>query len=452
MELSQKEILQLEKGWNQETKQGVGTGTFGGRIQFTGDRKKGLERLRALESFKSEKSAQALEEPPSQVLPPEVEAQPEDFVDVTYRALSAAILGDRPIDFRKEAMLKKGVRLLNGQTVFKDHNTSVDNWVGRVISTSWDSETPGLPPGINAVFRLDMVKDPMAVRGVLQGAIHSASVTVSFQWVPSHPKLMDEGRFFQNLGETIEGEMVRVIVSKIEKFWEISLVWQGADEFAKQIDENGNPLNMYEKQDEESLVSLEKIVSVTEKNVSYYKQEEPMSEKLKAAFKKVFGAEVTEENFEELASKFAFDHAAARMKAAAKEKEELELKLVDANKKSEELEKKISALTPQAELGAAHLKSVRDEAARLYKVSKGSEAKEVILKTLADASLEIAVAWKEEFEAEVEAKFPQKCQDCGSAKVSRQSSKGEEALEERNENNVVQFNPALASNLRNLHG
>lgn len=426
--------------------------TFGGRIQCTGDTKKSLARLRALESFKSAPSKLAPgDEPSVEALPREVDSESEDFVEVTYRALSAAVLGDRPIDFTKEAVLKKGVPLLKGQTVFKDHNTSVDNWVGQVIETAWDSKTPGLPPGINAKLRLDMIKDPMAVRGVLQGTLHSASVTVSFQWTPSHPKLMEENRFFQYLGEEVEGEMVRVIVTKIEKFWEISLVWQGADEFAKQIDENGDPLNIYDRSDSMSAELKSQIGKVA---TDYLNQEEPMSLKIKEAFKKMFGLELSDDNFEEAVKNYVEEQKKSALlkdrESYQKQAEEFEMKLSDSSKKIEELEGEVKKLIPQAELGAAHLKSVRDEAVRLYKVSKGDEAKEVILKTLENANLEIAMAWKEEFEKDVEEKFPAKCQKCQSTEISRQSSKAEDETK----SNVVPIhtiNDIHANKLRSLH-
>jgi len=54
-----------------------------------------------------------------------VDPAENDFVFATFRALSATVLADRPIDFTDEKMLKAAVSKLNGQTVFKDHDTLV---------------------------------------------------------------------------------------------------------------------------------------------------------------------------------------------------------------------------------------------------------------------------------------------------------------------------------------
>ena len=150
--------------------------SFGGRIQFAGGKplaNQKLERLSAL---------LAADPNANDVLPTSATPVEEDFIEVDWRALSATVLSDRPVDFSNQPMLKRSVKMLVGQTVYKDHMTSVDNWVGTVVDATWDDTIKDFPPGINAKLKLDMVKDPMAVRGVLQGAIHSASVTVSFQW------------------------------------------------------------------------------------------------------------------------------------------------------------------------------------------------------------------------------------------------------------------------------
>lgn len=445
MSLSPELILQLQKNWNPQTLSGRACTTFGGRIQFTGSPQEGLEKLRALESFKTNPAKLAPVDDPNQNLPREVDSEPEDFVEVDYRALSAAILGDRPIDFSKEAVLKKGVRLLNGQTIFKDHDTRTDNWVGTVVATKWDTKTPGLPPGINATLRLDMVKDPMTVRGVLQGALHSVSVTVSFQWEPSHPKLMEENRFWQYLGQDFEGELVRIVVTRIEKFWEISLVWQGADEFAKQIDENGDPLNIYSREESQS---LEANPGAKFHEVALTQEEEM---KIQEALKKMFGKEVTDENAAELVAEYA--NTLSRKTAELSEAKilDLEAKVTESSTKAVELEKTVARLTPQAELGAAHLESVREEAARLYKMSKGDEAKEVILKTLKSADLEIATAWKEEFHKDVEEKFPPRCSKCNSTEISRQSSKVEDINKTEKEAALQPVGEFQGAKLRDLH-
>lgn len=379
--------------------------------------------------------------------PTETQATEEDFIEVTYRAISAAMLADRPIDFSNEGMLKKSAKLLQGQTVFKDHYTSVDNWVGRIVETFWDTDTKDFPPGINARLRLDAVKDPMAVRGVLQGAIHSASVTVSFEWKPSHPKLMDEGNFFPMLGEEVDGELVRVIVTKIDRYLEISLVWQGADKYAKQIDEDGKPVQkaMSFHQEEESF-SADGIVNITVDSTNEPVKEEEM--KLAQLLKEFLGVEVTEENLKENLEKYV----EAQQKDINLKVKGLESEITSLNTKLEDSKNQVKALEElkaDAELGKKYLKDQREKASKLCKLAKGESVSPAILKTLETSSLEVLEAWIAEFEKEVEDKYPSRCAKCNSTKISKQSSVKSEEGEE--ESNVIDFNKEDASRIRSMH-
>lgn len=348
-------------------------------------------------------------------LPPSVAASAEDFVEVTYRALSAAILADRPIDFSNEKMLKRATRLLKCQTVFKDHDTSVDNWVGLVDNSYWDEETKGIPPGINAELKLDIVKDPMTVRGVLQGIIHSASVTVSFEWKPSHPKLMDDGTFFEKMGEEVDGELVRIVVTKIDRFLEISLVWQGADEYAKQIGPKGRPVNQ----------------SIEQQQLSYQVPKEDEMEELKRLLNKFFGTDVRADNFSDLLNERIDKEKSAVTEKADTQISKLATQLEEANKSVSELETKIKELEPKAELGRKYLDDERTEAIRLCKLVKGESISDAILKTIENGELALVQAWKDEFKKEAEVKFPSKCAKCGSTEITRQSSKPAEVKEEK---------------------
>ena len=166
--------------------------------------------------------------------------KPEDYYHKDYRAISATHAPCYGLDFSKPGVLEKATGMLKGQTVYKDHYFySVDGWVGVVSESSWDGkdEAGAGVPGINARLKLDSKKDPMLVRGVAMEppAIHSCSVTVLFEFDFSHPDLVEEGRFWHLLGEEVEGHIVRLIVTLIIGFWEISLVFQGAQEENKQI-------------------------------------------------------------------------------------------------------------------------------------------------------------------------------------------------------------------------
>ena len=384
--------------------------TLGGTIHVVDNQEivnKKLQRLAGKQSLDAS----------GETLPETTTPVAEDFVDVEFRALSVGLLHDRPVDFSDAAMLKRSTNLLLNQTIYKDHNTFVDNWVGKVTAVSWDEETKGFPPGINANLRLDSIKDPMAVRGVLQGALHSSSVTVSFQWKPSHEALMENGTFFEHLGETIDDELVRVVVTKIEKFWEISLVWQGADEYAKQIDEDGNPVGT------SASLSLKTLTNT---------KEDTMNELLKI-LKELFGTDVTEENAKELLAKAVdagkvelsegFNKTVKELQESfTKERKDMSDKLTKVLEEVETLKKEKEELAKQAKVGEVYLSHLKDETERLYKLLKGKEASQLIIDTFKKSEVEVLKAFKETFEAEVKEKFPHKCASCGSKNINRQSS------------------------------
>jgi len=162
-----------------------------------------------------------------------------DYYYKDYRAISATLAPCYGLDFSKPGVLEASVEKLKGQTVYKDHYFhSVDGWVGVVSEASWDAkgENAGGISGINARLKLDAKKDPMLVRGVAMSppAIHSCSVTVLFEFDFSHPELVEQGRFWHLLGEEVDGQIVRLVVTVILGYWEISLVFQGAQEENKQ--------------------------------------------------------------------------------------------------------------------------------------------------------------------------------------------------------------------------
>lgn len=163
-----------------------------------------------------------------------------DYIFPLFRALSADLIAGYFLDFREKGVLEAAAPLLQGQTVYTNHRFwDVERWIGVVNLAEWDAKgerTSGIP-GINTELKIDWVVAPRIARGLLMKppAIHSVSATVIFEWQASHPDLLEKRIFWQNLGEEIDGEIVRIIVTKILEFWELSLVFQGADRWAKQM-------------------------------------------------------------------------------------------------------------------------------------------------------------------------------------------------------------------------
>jgi hypothetical protein len=169
----------------------------------------------------------------------------EDYIFVNFRALSKRIVEGHWIDWSKDDVLKNSAPLLNRATVYPNHDfTDINNWLGSVSGVAWDEEganSAGVP-GINAQYKIDALMNPRIARGLLMQppAIHSTSMTVLFKFEFSHPDIATESRwrFFDLLGEEVDGEIVRLIATEILEYWEASLVFQGADQLAKQYDDD----------------------------------------------------------------------------------------------------------------------------------------------------------------------------------------------------------------------
>lgn len=181
----------------------------------------------------------------------DVAPKPEDFIDVPFRLLSATIVAGgtwRATDFSDENVLKASISRMLGKPVYKDHDTDLDNWVGLVKAPKWTAaftSTTGvaIPAGIDGIISIDAKTNPKIARGVLVGGIFSNSVTVEFDWVPSHDFESDD-EFEMNVGSIIDGKMVCRKCTKIWDYYESSLVWLGADPYAKLIDNNGDLVNV----------------------------------------------------------------------------------------------------------------------------------------------------------------------------------------------------------------
>jgi hypothetical protein len=174
----------------------------------------------------------------------DVKPKDSDYIYPLFRALSRSIIGGHWLDFTQGDVLKDSMPLLERQTVYKNHSFyDVERWVGVVNQVAWDEageQTDGVP-GINSELKIDWKVNPLIARGLLMEppAIHSVSVTVLAEFEPSHPALWEESKwtFYDMLGEDLGGEVVRFIVTKILGYWEISLVFQGADTRAKDVDD-----------------------------------------------------------------------------------------------------------------------------------------------------------------------------------------------------------------------
>ena len=176
-----------------------------------------------------------------------------DFLKVPFRLLSAGIVGAgtwKATDFSNEKVLKASYKKLINKPVYTDHSTyTVNNAVGKVFEASWQEgyvsdNKEKIPAGINAILGIDVKTAPKLARDILSDIVHSNSVTVTFDWEPSHDGFESEYSFLDQIGQVIEGKMVTRVVTEIHNYYETSMVWLGSDPFAKKMDENGQLVNV----------------------------------------------------------------------------------------------------------------------------------------------------------------------------------------------------------------
>lgn len=177
----------------------------------------------------------------------------EDFYLFPFRHLSATIVGGgsyKATDFSVGSVLKKSTNLLVGKPAYKNHIQMVGEAIGHIGETEWvgqykNSKGEVIPGGIEGPFVIDSVLHPDIVRQMLSpvSPIDSCSVTVVFEWEASHD-FEHEGDFFWHLGEDVDGSMVRRNVTEVICYEESSLVWMGADPFAKMLDSKGQVVNI----------------------------------------------------------------------------------------------------------------------------------------------------------------------------------------------------------------
>jgi hypothetical protein len=178
----------------------------------------------------------------------QIQPKDSDYIFPLFRALSATLLEGVWLDFSAEGVLKAAVPLYLGQTVYTNHGRSkmfwgrefdVNDWVGAISNAFWDEkgEQSGGVSGVNVEMKIDWTMNVKLARGLLMKppAIHSTSSTIVFAWDASHKELLEQRRFFDLLGEEVDGQIVRIIVTKVMAIYEQSLVFQGQDGIAKQL-------------------------------------------------------------------------------------------------------------------------------------------------------------------------------------------------------------------------
>lgn len=397
------------------------------------------------------------------VTPEDVKPKDSEFIEPVFRMLSNCIVAKNymPTEFPKD-VLKASMGLLVGQTVNCDHETEIGNAIGSVKEVSWQNaytdETMGIeiPAGINAVLKIDAKANPRIARGIMMDppSIHSNSVTVQFEWKPSH-SFEKEWEFYDKIGTIAEdGTMVRRIVTKIISYKETSLVSHGADPFA-QIIKNGkinNPqyagatyysFSDMPPMDEKTLRS--KIAYLDFKDIrsndimyntskpNYEGNQNPKIQNDMNELQK-FLDQLFSDGVLSLAegSTPSIEVALSQVKDLVVAKNSLTQEKAKADQKISELQGEVTSLKEQisanqamVNIGTNHLSEVRSSAIASYKKLYGDDKVDQNILSLLEAdstNIETLLSLKATYDAQLDEKFPMRCAKCGSHDVSRASS------------------------------
>lgn len=328
----------------------------------------------------------------------------DDYLIRKFRLLSEHTIYGKgyPIDYSKKGLLKKAAPLFSDKTLYKNHWADVDSWVGLVKNAEYieDENLSGIDAELWLDKKLDDPLQKRLIRGVETGAINRCSVTISFYWEKSHPKMSDKV-FFDSLGEIVDEQEVRIIATEIEEVYETSLVWWGADDSAKEKQSQKLSNDNLNKKS----LNNNKGRSASKTALNQGKEDKEMIyEKIKEKLKALLGKELSTD----IEVEQTVEAIAKEILSLKTEKQNLESQVAKL-KKSEEFETKIK-------------QDLKDEVLNLGKIVSGGELGELTKQTIENANYEDLQKFKTEYLEKQDKMFALHCVECGSTNVERRSS------------------------------
>jgi hypothetical protein len=384
--------------------------------------------------------------------------------------------------------LRRALKKFVGKSAFTEHWQYSGNCIGVIESASWSEakifEGKKVPAGVDIVYLINAKLNEYLASNLLMTppGIYSNSVTVEFEWEPSHDDFADEDCFMRCIGQFhADGRMVARKVTNLIDIHESSILWLGADPFAKMLDKDGNPINPEYGAAFDQVQGYAKEMYNSHKQycASYsYKKEgivlkseienKPVMEKALLEFaRKILGlaadAELTQAHIDKLSAlKFIEADEHTRMTGSLtkvtelekevgelkskgadtqlkKQNEDLTVEVAGLKKEKSDLELKVTQLDAFAKIGKANLEAKRAETVRLYKLSLGENQSEdaAMLETFSKADDKQLNAFLTMFTKGVAEKFEATCATCGVTEVSFRSTfadpenKGQGKKEER---------------------
>jgi len=336
----------------------------------------------------------------------DIKPKDEDYVRVEFRAISARYLGESGyfLDFSDQSVLFESIPLMLDKSrggirrvplkFHRNHSHAVEAVIGWVDAAAWNvAAGQQSAPGINIETMIDWKLAPNEVRQLLSDPPLVESVSISFmgEFERSHPD-MDFWTFIDMLGHEVDGETVRVLVTKIYEYDHVGLVTEGADEEADMVDNDpdelgtGNNQIRLHKSTNSGEVEMKDVLALTEKELS--------------TLCGLLDCEKIE-SFKELTDAIG--------------------NIAWEAGKVEELQGEIETLKETKEQFDSLLSTKRDAVKKLIvKVDgEGSKAMQSVCDKMDFAELS---ELEETYSTRLEAKYPLRCAACGSTNVERRSS------------------------------
>lgn len=385
--------------------------------------------------------------------PEDVQPKDGEFIQPLFRMLSnTVVISNRGLIEFPADVLKASISKLPGQALYPNHDSQIGNELGVITDTVWQDSYKvrdiTIPAGINGRVKIDAKANPRVARGLMMNppSIHSVSCTVVYKWVKSHPD-MDDSKFYNLMGTYDDkGNLVRKVATNILYYTELSLVSGGADPFAKKLDKDGKIIlpSFAKEQSVETTTNLS--YSHDWANVKLYYDKESFS-KFNNNEKQ---EQMNEKEIIELVGTLlglqgvTKDNLKAELESFVSKKNNLvepasleigDIKGWDKVKESfEAMKTELETLRPLKEkesfikAGEDHLKEVREEAVKFYKLTlkEGQAEDENIVNLINSSNLDQAVAMKKQYQESADEKVPLTCTECGSHNISRASSKKED--------------------------
>ncbi|MDI7196303.1 hypothetical protein [Leptospira santarosai] len=341
----------------------------------------------------------------------------EEYAEFNFRMLSAVLIEGYWSDFRKPGVLESATELFTTK-IYTDHQRSVRNSIGITRNPTFTNRNE--IPGVDSVFRIFKAfgSDVIARLKTKPALIDANSVGITFAYEKSHAQLEN---FYERLGEIVDGQIVRVIVTKILSIPETSLVAVPADDTARKFAgfnlPNSNPINSNQNNQEDKMKIKRTILSLLGVDSQKFGLSSGEGESVELPSEKM------ESVLEEAGKTITKLQDQARQSAVLQNNLNQFAKLFGSEVFPEGIDfaSKVTELQALLEEPQKLLNVEREKAITAFRAFSKNNPDPVIEGLIKNANLEQAKAFLKQYGASLENSHPLKCEDCGSKKVSRAS-------------------------------